>query len=75
MAAVLDAYEDAILRRGETVILAKSRGKSLHCLSGYVWVTVEGETEDYVLAPNDEFKIPRGGKVVVSGVGSFRLTP
>ncbi len=73
MPAILEAYEDTILKTGEIVIPARSRGSSIRCISGYVWVTVEGDADDYVLAPHEEFKIPRGGKVVVSGVGSFRL--
>jgi hypothetical protein len=69
----IEARKDTDLQPDEVVILLRARGKSVRCDSGYIWVTVENDKEDYVLARNDKFKIPRNGKVVVSGRGSFEL--
>jgi len=47
-------------------------GRTLRCTSGSLWVTIEGDSKDYLLTPNQAVAIPNLGKVVVSGRGSYR---
>jgi Protein of unknown function (DUF2917) len=52
----------------------KDRGKaSLRCLEGVCWVTQEGDPEDHVLGPGEEFRPSRSGQVLVWAVTEARL--
>jgi hypothetical protein len=41
------------------------RGTVFHTLFGKVWLTQEGDPEDYMLLPGNEFAVSRRGRVVV----------
>lgn len=47
-------------------------GKILRCTSGKLWVTLEGDPNDYFLSPNQTMAIPTLGRVAVTGKGSYR---
>ena len=38
---------------------------TVRCVDGTVWVTVAGDSRDYILAPGKELTISRKGKIVI----------
>lgn len=52
------------LSREDAFVLHNGAGQSLDVLDGEVWLTVEGDSRDYVLATGDRFDI-RGPEAVV----------
>jgi hypothetical protein len=66
------AHIAGALANNEVITLKGVGGRSLRCTSGNLWVTVEGDSKDYYLTPNQAVAIPNLGKVVVSGTGSYR---
>ncbi len=65
---------NACLTRGAIAALTEHEGETLHCTSGHLWVTVEGEPVDHILVAGESLPIPNEGKIVVSGPGCFRLS-
>ena len=51
-----------------------ARGLELRCVSGLVVVTQEGDRDDHVLYPGDEFRTSRRGRVVAWAMLDSRLT-
>lgn len=49
-------------------------GERIHCTMGRLWVTFEGDREDYLLAAGEYLEIPNQGKVLVSGPGCYRIS-
>ena len=49
------------------------QGQRIFCHSGNLWVTLENDSEDHVLAPGECFLVPSAGKVVIGGRGSYTL--
>ncbi|MGH7370523.1 MAG: DUF2917 domain-containing protein [Candidatus Methylomirabilales bacterium] len=45
-----------------------NRGTAIFCLEGIAWVTQEGDLQDHMLRPGEEFVISRAGLVVVQGI-------
>ncbi len=72
--AAIRAPVEGCVRRDEVESFARQRGKRIECSSGYLWVTLEGDTEDYVLRPGEGLRIPNRGRVLVSGRGCFKLS-
>ena len=64
----------ACLARGAVASLAEHEGETLHCTSGHLWVTVEGEGIDHILMAGESLPIPNEGKIVISGPGCFQFT-
>lgn len=60
------------LANDEVITVKGVAGRSLRCTSGRLHVTIEGDSKDYLLTPNQAVAIPNFGKVVVSGSGSYR---
>jgi len=48
-------------------------GARIRCLSGYLWVTVQGDGEDRVLCAGQSLAIGRPGKVIIGGKGAYCL--
>jgi hypothetical protein len=48
-------------------------GSRIRCLSGYLWVTVQGEGEDHILGPGQSLAIGTPGKVIIGGKGAYCL--
>ena len=48
-----------------TVVLNDARGLEIELLSGSLWITQDGDIEDYVLAPSQRFHVRRRGATVV----------
>ena len=66
------AHMAGALANNEVVTLRNVGGRTLRCTSGSLWVTIEGDSKDYLLTANQAVAIPNLGKVVVSGSGSYR---
>jgi hypothetical protein len=67
------ANRSGILGRGRTAVLKGLGGSRVRCTSGTLWVTLEGDTRDYVLTRNESLCIPNLGKVLLSGPGSYEV--
>lgn len=44
------------------------RGDVIRCLSGMLWITQQGDLNDYVLIPGQDFWVTRAGTVVVQAL-------
>ena len=51
----------------------RAPGLEVRCLSGAVWVTLEGDVEDHVLSEGDSFVAARPGRVAVMALRPARL--
>jgi hypothetical protein len=58
------------LAPGELVRLDGARGTTLRVTRGTVWITLEHDTRDVVLAAGDTFTIDRGGLTLVEAQGA-----
>jgi hypothetical protein len=65
---------NACLAKGAVASLSDHEGEILHCTSGHLWVTLEGEGVDHILMAGESLLVPDQGKLVVSGPGCFQLT-
>lgn len=54
-------------------VFAHLEGQRIRCVAGALWVTVENDREDHVLAPGQWLRIAGPGKVIVGGRGRFLL--
>lgn len=45
-------------------------GTRVHCRRGRVWLTMEGEAEDVVLAAGEAGRLLKDGRVVAQGLGA-----
>lgn len=72
--AVPSDTEDA-LPKGQLRLLPEYDG-SLRCVSGELWLTRDGDTEDYILGPGQTLTLRRGDKAVVHALrdSRFRLS-
>jgi hypothetical protein len=61
------------LRKGHVEVFKGLGGKTVRCTSGSLWVTIEGDTKDYLLNQNETVAIPNLGKVLLSGSGSYQI--
>jgi hypothetical protein len=52
-------------------VFAHLEGQRVTCTSGRIWLTIENDPNDYVLASGQRLVIPSPGKVVVGGRGSY----
>jgi Protein of unknown function (DUF2917) len=53
------------LAAGELVRIENARGTSIRCAEGLLWVTQEGDHNDYVVSATDVLPIDRNGRTVV----------
>ena len=61
------------LRKGHVEVFKGLGGTTLRCTAGSLWITLEGDTKDYVLSQNQTIAIPNLGKVIMSGSGSYQI--
>ncbi|HEX7044254.1 MAG TPA: DUF2917 domain-containing protein [Burkholderiales bacterium] len=54
-----------LLDRGQSVAVPAARGTRLEVVRGRVWLTQEGDREDYFVAPGETFDIARNGTTVL----------
>jgi hypothetical protein len=61
-----DGYEKVWnLDRGELVQLDGARGTALRVTRGMLWITLENDLRDVVLAPGDTFTVDRDGLTLI----------
>ena len=53
------------LRSGELVQLDGARGTALRVTRGVLWITLENDLRDVVLAPGDTFTVDRDGLTLI----------
>ena len=66
------------LGRYATLPLAQARGARVRCLRGTLWITQEGDREDYFVRAGESFTIERDGVTLVSaphGRGTVLVMP
>lgn len=56
------------LADGELLALQGVRGQELACVSGELWVTLDGWQEDIVLGPGQRWRVPFRAPLVVSAL-------
>jgi Protein of unknown function (DUF2917) len=44
------------------------RGEVINCLSGVIWITQEGDLNDYILEAGDSFWVTKRGTVIVQAL-------
>lgn len=65
---------DILLKKSEVIDLDKiSENVALKCLTGQIWVTCQGDLQDYLLKPGEEYRISKLGKVVVCALTEASL--
>lgn len=60
------------LRPGQTVPLGRAAAL-VRCLSGRIWVTVEGDARDYVLGAGEELRLEGAGRAVVQALARAEI--
>lgn len=63
----------ACLAAGTVQASSELAGETIHCTSGHLWVTVEGDGVDHILMAGESLSIPNTGKVVIGGPGCYQL--
>jgi hypothetical protein len=56
------------LADGELLALDRIKGRELACLSGELWITVDGRAEDIILGPGQRWQAEDQAPVVVSAL-------
>jgi hypothetical protein len=62
------------LARGALQAYTGIEHETIHCISGRIWVTFEGEPTDNILMAGEYMEVPNAGKVLVSGPGCFQIS-
>ena len=74
-AAVQAAHADQhALANRQLVKLPNPLGQLIVCTEGTLWVTIDGEDEDYVLEPGDNFFATSNSPVIVAALSFARMT-
>jgi hypothetical protein len=69
----LPTREATRLDRRQTLALHEHAGHSIDCLVGSLWITLDGDRRDVVLAPGESFLIDRHGLTLVSALSDARF--
>jgi hypothetical protein len=62
------------LERAGMLNLYAPKGSTIECDGGLVWVTQEGEPNDYWLPAGETLVLPRSGRVVIEAAQASRIT-
>jgi len=54
-------------------VFAHLAGQLIRCTSGHLWVTIERDPVDHVLAPNEWLLVTTPGKVIIGGRGTYAI--
>jgi hypothetical protein len=68
-------HRSGAISQGQTEAFRTLKGKQIRCTSGSLWVTLEGDGNDYLLSSGQSLIIPRTGMAVISGEGSYQISP
>jgi hypothetical protein len=66
-------HQSGLVGRNRTKVLKNIGGLQVRCTSGSLWVTIEGDSKDYILTQDQSLAIPNLGKVILSGPGSYQV--
>lgn len=61
-------YREAALDREALLRLPAGRALSIECAQGCAWITIEGQSEDIVLAGGEALVLERHARVFISGL-------
>lgn len=61
------------LENAHPISLGQARGQHVICLSGTLWLTEQGASEDIFLKPGESHYLGKQGLVVVEGIGVSRM--
>lgn len=53
--------------------LSKARGSRLRCITGTIWITVAGQTEDIFLSPGESWQIAGKGLCLIESIADARF--
>ena len=67
-----ERWERSLARR-ELFTLDPAGRVVLSCLSGMLWVTLEEDPADYVLAPGQALRLPAGRQAVIQALAAARF--
>jgi hypothetical protein len=56
-----------------TASVTSRQDLDIRCTSGHLWVTLEGDRNDFVLEPGDCLHVAGHRKVVIGGKGAYRV--
>ena len=56
------------LAKHELLALERASGQLITCISGELWLTVDGEREDIILLPGQDWLVPGKAPLVVSAL-------
>jgi hypothetical protein len=64
------------LAEGKPLTLRDARGAYIECTEGFVWLTVEGLADDFLLCKGERLRIVNNGLTLIQGMpsGSIRLS-
>lgn len=51
-----------------TLALRHARGMEITCVAGVIWLSIEGDTRDILLAPGNSYTLTSGGLAVMEGM-------
>jgi hypothetical protein len=70
------ATRQIALDKSGTVVFNDARDLEIELVQGNLWITEDGDTEDYVLAPGQSFRVRRQGATVLHALqeSSIRVT-
>ena len=61
------------LRPGELVVLDDAAGTRISSCRGTLWVTVEGDRADHIVAAGESIVVARGGRTLVQAMQHARI--
>ena len=65
---------DLVLEHGDIICInGDARNMEVSCATGRLWVTQQGDPNDYILAPGDRLVINRNGRIAVTAMNHARL--
>jgi hypothetical protein len=61
------------LRKGQVLHFRRGRGQRFECLSGNLWITLDGDPRDIILEAGDGFTVDADGAILVSALSDVRF--
>ena len=61
------------LNTNQTASTTEARGLAMEVVRGSVWITFEGQRDDYVLSPGERLPINTRGRMVIQGLSPSEI--
>ncbi len=71
--AVSKGLAEYRLSENQPLRLSHAPGHKIECLSGTAWITVQGQSADFILRAGQSFDIPGDGLTLIDAVGAGRV--